>query len=66
MKATWRGSLDVIKYLALDMDADLDIKNTDGKRAVDLARHLDVKSFLQSFEGDEEQENTGGQEEPSQ
>jgi len=52
--AAWRGSLGALKYLALDTDADLKIKNKDGKKAVDVARHLEVKSFLQSFEGDED------------
>ncbi|KAG2385993.1 hypothetical protein C9374_003142 [Naegleria lovaniensis] len=52
-KATWRGALDVVKYL-VEKDAKLDIVNSQNKRPVDLAHHLEVKSYLQSYEGDDE------------
>jgi ankyrin repeat protein len=51
-KAAWRGSLDCVKYL-IDKDANLTILNKEGKKPVDLAHHLEVKSYLQSFEGDD-------------
>jgi len=52
--------LDVVKYL-VEKDAKLDIVNSQNKKPVDLAHHLEVKSYLQSYEpgsdedyGDEE------------
>ena len=48
-----RGALDVVKYL-VEKDAKLDIANTQNKRPVDLAHHLEVKSYLQSYEGGDE------------
>jgi hypothetical protein len=46
--------LSVVKYLLEKTDANINEKNKDGKRPVDLARHLEVKAYLQSFEGDDE------------
>ncbi|KAL0481263.1 hypothetical protein AKO1_012808 [Acrasis kona] len=54
-KAAWRGSLDCVKYL-IDKDATIEKLNNDKKRPVDLAKHLEVKSYLQSFEGADEGE----------
>jgi ankyrin repeat protein len=54
-KAAWRGSLDCVKYL-IDKDANLNALNKDKKRPVDLAHHLEVKSYLQSFEGSDDDE----------
>ena len=52
--------MDVVKYL-VEKDAKLDIVNSQNKKPVDLAHHLEVKSYLQSYEpgsdedyGDEE------------
>jgi ankyrin repeat protein len=51
-KAAWKGELQVVKYL-IEKDCKMFIKNLNHKRPVDLARHLEVKSYLQSFEEDE-------------
>lgn len=58
-KAAWRGSLDCVKYL-IDKDdklVNLNVTNKDGKRPVDLAHHLEIKSYLQSFEGADEEDD---------
>ncbi|KAL9655960.1 hypothetical protein ABK040_007581 [Willaertia magna] len=55
-KAAWRGALDVVKYL-IDKDCKLEIKNKEGKKPVDLAHHLEVKSYLQSFIGDDDEQH---------
>jgi ankyrin repeat protein len=50
--AAWRGSIKVVQYL-VEHEADLNVKNKEGKRPVDLAHHLELKAYLESFEGDE-------------
>lgn len=57
--ASWKGSLSVVQYLC-EKEADLNLKNKDKKRPVDLARHLEVKSLLQSFEGRDDVEDKEG------
>ncbi len=55
-KAAWRGSLSTVQFLCGLDETDIQMKNKEGKRPVDVARHLEVKSYLQSFEGSEEEE----------
>ncbi len=51
-KAVWRGHLDVVKYLVEKTDAQyINDVTTQGKKPVDLAHHLEVKAYLQSYEG---------------
>ncbi len=55
-KAAWRGSLTVVQFLVGLDETDLNLKNKEGKKAVDIARHLEVKSLLQSYEGGDDEE----------
>lgn len=55
-KAAWRGSLSTVEFLCQLDETDVNVKNKEGKRPVDLARHLEVKSYLQSYEGDEDED----------
>eukprot|EP00761_Pharyngomonas_kirbyi_P012114 gb/GECH01012141.1/.p1 GENE.gb/GECH01012141.1/~~gb/GECH01012141.1/.p1 ORF type:complete len:150 (+),score=47.62 gb/GECH01012141.1/:1-450(+) len=48
-RAAWRGSKDCCRFL-VENSGELNIKNKDGKRPVDLAHVVDVKSYLQSFD----------------
>lgn len=61
-KATWRGALDVVKYL-VEKDAKLDVVNGQKKRPVDLAHHLEVKSYLQSYEGGDDEDDEDDEDE---
>jgi ankyrin repeat protein len=62
-KAAWRGSLSTVQFLCGLDETDINVKNKEGKKAVELARYLEVKSYLQSFEGDEEDEEDEGEDE---
>eukprot|EP01080_Neovahlkampfia_damariscottae_P000975 gene975-9882_t len=53
--AAWRGEFAVVQYL-VDHEAELEGKNKEGKRPVDLAHHLEIKAYLESFEGDDEED----------
>lgn len=55
-KAAWRGSLSTVQFLCGLDETEIHVKNKEGKTPVDIARHLEVKSYLQSFEGSEEEE----------
>ena len=48
-RACQRGQLDVIKFLVKN-GASTNARNNEGKRPIDLARHVDTKSYLQSLE----------------
>ena len=59
----WRGSLSTVQFLCGLDETDIQMKNKEGKRPVDVARHLEVKSYLQSFEGSEEDQEEEEEEE---
>ena len=45
MRASWRGYSEILQYL-IEIGADINIKNNDGKTALDLADNEEIKEIL--------------------